>query len=84
MSAAQSLSTLARVRTPAEIRARWAWYAGRGILYLLAAIGAILFIGPFLFALSGSLKSAAEMHVFPPPLLPAAETSQTSERSRCR
>jgi hypothetical protein len=58
MSAAQSLPLLARFRTPERVRARWAWYAGRGILYALAALGAIVFMGPFLFALSGSLKSA--------------------------
>ena len=70
MSAVQSLSTPVRVRTVAHVRERWAWYVGRAILYALAVIGAILFMGPFLFALSGSLKTVAEIHVFPPPLLP--------------
>ena len=71
MSVARSLSTPARGRALAQIRERWTWYVGRGILYALAAFGAALFIGPFLFALSGSLKTVAEIHVFPPPLLPA-------------
>jgi multiple sugar transport system permease protein len=71
MSVARSLSTPARGRALAQIRERWAWSVRRAILYALAAFGAALFMGPFLFALSGSLKTVAEIHVFPPPLLPA-------------
>jgi multiple sugar transport system permease protein len=68
----QVLSAAARTRAPRRSQRRWISYAGRGVLYLLATFGAVVFMGPFLFALSGSLKSAAEIHVFPPPLLPAA------------
>ena len=50
---------------------RYARYAGRGVLYVSAILGAILFMGPFVFAISGSLKSAAEIHIFPPTLLPS-------------
>jgi len=45
-------------------------HAGRGGLYLIATLGAIVFMGPFFFATSSSLKSAAEIHMFPPTLLP--------------
>jgi ABC-type glycerol-3-phosphate transport system permease component len=38
---------------------------------LLAAFGALLFMGPFFFAISSSLKTAAEIHMFPPLLWPA-------------
>ncbi len=71
MSGAQALTTFARFRTPEHARDRWPRYAACGVLYALATLGALLFMGPFLFAISGSLKSAAEIHVFPPPLLPA-------------
>src|SRR5262249_27618731 len=40
------------------------WYAGATAL-------ALLFVGPFFWALSSSLKSPAELYVFPPSLFPA-------------
>ena len=40
------------------------WYAGATLL-------ALLFVGPFFWALSSSLKSPAELYVFPPSLFPA-------------
>jgi multiple sugar transport system permease protein len=46
-------------------------YASRGGLYALVILAALVFMGPFLFAISGSLKSVAEIHVFPPALVPA-------------
>src|SRR5262249_15110240 len=46
-------------------------YVQRPLLYVLAALGALLFMGPFFFAISSSLKTAAEIHMFPPLLLPA-------------
>src|SRR5262245_41899755 len=71
MSAVQHVSSPARVRAPERVRGRWPRYVGRGLLYVLATLGAVLFMGPFLFAVSGSLKSVAEIHAFPPALLPA-------------
>ena len=58
MSAAQALTTFARFRTPEHARNPWPRYAARGVLYALATLGALLFMSPFLFAISGSLKSA--------------------------
>ena len=72
MSAAQALPTVGRTSSTRRMRHPLIWYALRGLLYVLATLGAVVFMGPFLFALSGSLKSAAEIHIFPPPLLPAA------------
>jgi multiple sugar transport system permease protein len=70
MSAIEQVSTPATIRTPSRVSGGWARYARRGALYALATLGAILFMGPFLFAISGSLKSVTEIHVFPPTLLP--------------
>ena len=44
---------------------------GRGLLYLLAVIGSCLFMGPFFFTITSSLKSVPEVHAFPPTLFPA-------------
>jgi multiple sugar transport system permease protein len=43
----------------------------RILLYLLAVLGACLFMGPFLFTVTSSLKTAAEIRAFPPTLFPA-------------
>ena len=71
MSDAQPLVTFARAITPLRSRDRFSRYLARGGLYAMATFGAVVFMGPFFFALSGSLKSAAEIHIFPPPLLPS-------------
>ena len=42
-----------RGRALAQTGERSAWYVGRGILYALAALGAILFMGPFSLRASG-------------------------------
>lgn len=42
----------------------------RVLLYVLAFLGACLFMGPFLFTVSSSLKSVAEIRAFPPTLFP--------------
>ncbi len=49
----------------------WVRSLGRGVLYLLAIVGAILFMGPFVFTVTSSLKSIPEVHAFPPTLFPA-------------
>lgn len=46
------------------------WIA-RAILYLGITAGAILFMLPFLFALTSSLKTPQELRIFPPAFLPA-------------
>jgi ABC-type glycerol-3-phosphate transport system permease component len=43
----------------------------RSLLYALAALGAVLFMAPFFFAISSSLKTSAEIHQFPPSVWPA-------------
>jgi ABC-type glycerol-3-phosphate transport system permease component len=44
---------------------------GRLMLTILIGAGSIVFIAPFFFAVSSSLKTVAELRVFPPSLLPA-------------
>ena len=43
----------------------------RPLLYLVITAGAIIFMLPFLFALTSSLKTPQELRVFPPAFLPA-------------
>jgi len=45
--------------------------SNRLLVYLLASCLAAIFTFPFFWTVSGSLKSASEMYVFPPLLLPA-------------
>src|SRR5262245_23209072 len=45
--------------------------ASRVVLYALAVFGACLFMGPFLFTITSSLKTPAEIRAFPPTLFPA-------------
>jgi ABC-type glycerol-3-phosphate transport system permease component len=44
---------------------------GRVGLHLLTAVLAVAFTAPFCFSLSSSLKTAQELHTFPPTLVPA-------------
>jgi multiple sugar transport system permease protein len=44
---------------------------GRLVLYALAVLMACVFMGPFLFTITSSLKSIPEIHAFPPILFPA-------------
>jgi multiple sugar transport system permease protein len=60
-------SQVARLRTGE----RYYDYAFRGLLYLLALLGSLLFIAPFLFTVSSSLKEPHEINTFPPTLWPA-------------
>jgi multiple sugar transport system permease protein len=57
--------------TQPAIRQRIRGRLGRAGLYVLVVALAILFTAPFFFSLSSSLKSAQELHIFPPSLLPA-------------
>jgi ABC-type glycerol-3-phosphate transport system permease component len=45
--------------------------AARVVLYALAFVAAVLFMGPFLFSVTSSLKTPAEIRAFPPTLFPA-------------
>lgn len=66
-SAAPSASSTARLRTSE----RYARYGSRALLYAIAVVASAVFMGPFLFTVSSSLKHTSELHVFPPLLLPA-------------
>jgi multiple sugar transport system permease protein len=53
---------------------------GRLGLYGLTLLLAVVFTAPFFFSLSSSLKTAQELHIFPPSLLPAAPQFQNYAR----
>ncbi len=61
---------ISRAAEPAA-RGRLGARSGRLGLYLLTIVLAVVFTGPFFFSLSSSLKTAQEIHVFPPTPLPA-------------
>ena len=44
---------------------------GRGVLYLLVAIGAVLYAMPFVWMLSTSVKPSAQVYLVPPVWIPA-------------
>ena len=46
----------------------------RLLVYAVLTLGLVLLVGPFLWMLAGSFKTAAELHQFPPTLFPAAPT----------
>jgi multiple sugar transport system permease protein len=46
-------------------------HPGRAVLYVVVIAGAVMFMLPFLFALTSSLKTAQEIRVFPPAVFPA-------------
>lgn len=45
--------------------------AGRALLHVVVILGAIIFLLPFLFTLSSSLKTPQELRIFPPAVFPA-------------
>src|SRR5438874_2704796 len=45
-------------------------HLGRILLYLFVCLGAVIFMLPFFFALTSSLKTAQEIRIFPPTILP--------------
>jgi multiple sugar transport system permease protein len=65
---------------PAATRQRLGARAGRLGLYLLTLLLAVIFTAPFFFSLSSSLKTAQELHIFPPSLLPAVPQFQNYAR----
>lgn len=46
--------------------------SGRGIIYLLATFFALLFMVPFVWTISSSLKHVSELYLFPPTWVPEA------------
>jgi ABC-type glycerol-3-phosphate transport system permease component len=44
---------------------------GRALLYMIALLVTVFFLGPFLWTVSSSLKTSVEVRQFPPSLLPA-------------
>jgi ABC-type glycerol-3-phosphate transport system permease component len=63
--------SLARATVRPRGRTGLAWLVARGWLYLVATVAAVLFMGPFVFTISSSLKASHELHVFPPSFWPA-------------
>jgi ABC-type glycerol-3-phosphate transport system permease component len=55
----------------AKSRKRLARRAGQALIYILLLAGAVIFILPFLWMLSTSLKPAEEVFSFPPQFLPS-------------
>lgn len=49
---------------------------GRGLLYVLAIVGSIIFLFPFVWTILSSLKSASELVRFPPTWFPAVPQPQ--------
>src|SRR5258706_11542985 len=48
----------------------WQRVRGTVLWYLIVTLVSLFFLGPFVWALSSSLKTAPELYVFPPTLLP--------------
>jgi multiple sugar transport system permease protein len=67
---APALDLSARAARPVASE-RLSLRVGRLGLYLLTGLLALVFTAPFFFSLSSSLKTAQELHVFPPVPLPA-------------
>ena len=69
MQQARVIRTTRLVMTPSG---GWPWwFAARGILYLVVIILALVFGFPFFWTVSSSLKTAPELGVYPPRVLPA-------------
>lgn len=58
-------------RASTRVGRRAARRAGRGLLYLITACGAILFAFPFVWMITTSLKPGAEIMVMPPVFIPS-------------
>src|SRR6185437_5642180 len=68
---ATAIKTTAATPRTTERRLSAPRLAGRAVLYVLAVLGAGVFMGPFFFTVASSLKTIPEIHAFPPTLLPA-------------
>ena len=63
--------TLATTRPAAQTRRSAARLRpGRLLLYLIAIVASLLFMGPFVFTVGTALKSPGELYAFPPTLWP--------------
>lgn len=63
-------ATSAGSRSRKNEAARIAGGVGRGLVFVLVVVLAILFVGPFVWTITSSLKSYGEIYAFPPTLLP--------------
>lgn len=61
------MSAVAVYRRPVSSRSS----AGRVVLHVVVIGGAVIFMLPFLFALTSSLKTPQELRIFPPSVFPA-------------
>jgi multiple sugar transport system permease protein len=52
-------------------RERYARYVQRAVLYTLAFVLSLLFMGPFVFSIMSSLKAPTELYALPPIMIPA-------------
>lgn len=57
-------------RRKVDTRAQLARGAGRALIYVIAVVAAMLFMIPFFWTLSSSLKTPGEVFVFPPTWIP--------------
>ena len=60
------------INTPSTAGNRHIWQRSlnRALLYLLAAVGTFVFLGPFIWSVLASLKGPTEIYLFPPSLFP--------------
>jgi multiple sugar transport system permease protein len=68
--------TTTSTRTRATAGTRASHLLNRVILYLIAGILVILFMGPFLWTIASSLKTPQEISIFPPTLFPSSPRFQ--------
>src|SRR5262249_2378462 len=70
---AMSAGNTAVIQTPARARTGlplWDKFRRNVVWYSLVTLLSVLFMGPFVWALSSSLKTPAELYLFPPTLFP--------------
>ena len=70
MSAAAGERASVRRQGESRIGMRLARQLNRGVLYLIALVLVLIFMGPFLWTLGSSLKTVQEIATFPPTLFP--------------
>ncbi len=69
--------TLTTTQPAAQTRpARAGLQPGRVLLYVIAILASLFFMGPFLFTLGSALKAPSELYVFPPTLWPTVPQPQ--------
>lgn len=71
MAQAETLPTT-EARTRKRVTVSPMHVLNRGLLYVVAALASLMFMVPFLWALSSSLKDPSELRMFPPEWIPSA------------